>query len=100
MSKKRVVICNPDPATVAFALADRTPPVEVQHRITAAEREALEALIDRTSLHQVLFALSGICHEKAEHIRSNWQDPPTATVWDRHGFAIDKRGECARMDRL
>ena len=47
-----------------------------------SEREQLEALIDATDLAAVLMALSEICGEKAEHIRSNWQDERTARCWD------------------
>ena len=45
------------------------------------ERDHLEALIDRCGLSSVLMALSEICGEKAEHIRSNWQDEALARDW-------------------
>ena len=43
---------------------------------------ALEAMVDATSLATVLFALESICHGKADHIRSNWQYRVTAKTWD------------------
>jgi hypothetical protein len=47
----------------------------------------LEDYIDRTSLSSVLNLLSAIADEKAEHIRTNWQDSITAAKWDK---AADK----------
>jgi hypothetical protein len=44
-------------------------------------QNALEALIDRTSLEEVVEALRGICFDKAEHIEHTWQDVGTAQVW-------------------
>jgi hypothetical protein len=41
----------------------------------------LERLIDATSLLDVLTGLSLVCSEKADHIRSNWQDAVTARPW-------------------
>ena len=43
--------------------------------------EQLEALIDATSLLDVLTGLECVCDEKAEHIRVNWQDRATARHW-------------------
>lgn len=50
--------------------------------LTQSERDTLEALVDSASLGAVLEALVEICREKAEHIRTNWQDRETAHVWD------------------
>lgn len=40
--------------------------------------DALEALIDQTSLSSVFEALSEICNEKAEHLQANWQEKVTS----------------------
>lgn len=53
--------------------------------LTPLERVTLESLIDSTNLQSVLMGLSEICGEKAEHIRTNWQDTQTARVWDTAG---------------
>lgn len=45
--------------------------------------DQIEAIIDRTSVVEVLALIADICSEKADHIRSNWQDRRTAAVWDR-----------------
>ena len=47
------------------------------------KRQALEQLIDTTTLHAVLAALEDICGEKADHLRTNWQDQATARLWER-----------------
>ena len=49
--------------------------------VDTTERGSLEDLIDRTSLSELIDAISQICYEKAEHIRSNWQDDRTARSW-------------------
>jgi hypothetical protein len=43
-----------------------------------ARQEALEAMIDASSVHHVLALIAGICLEKADHIQANWQDAPLA----------------------
>ena len=48
-------------------------------------KNALEAQIDSSSLEDVIDALSEICQEKAEHIRSNWGDYALALHWERAG---------------
>lgn len=50
----------------------------------------LETLIDRNGLAAVLSALSQICSDKAEHLRSNWQDEASAKEWDKHSRRIAK----------
>lgn len=44
--------------------------------------ETLEAMIDKHGLLHVVTGLELICREKADHIRTNWQDKQTARVWD------------------
>ena len=52
--------------------------------------EAIEPLVDSTSLVDVLLALARMCNEKAEHLQCNWQDADGAKVWDRAARAIDR----------
>lgn len=57
------------------------------------EREALakiEEIVDVLSLSVTLANLGGVCFEKAEHLRANWQDESTAKLWDRAGHKIDR----------
>ena len=48
-------------------------------------KRQLETLIDKDSLQYVLSTIAEICHEKAEHLRENWQDNNTAKIWDKAG---------------
>lgn len=50
--------------------------------LNTQERETLEGLIDATSVVAVMQALSEICSEKADHVRTNWQDAKLARMWD------------------
>ena len=56
--------------------------------LNGEETDRLEALIDNTSLQEVLIALDVICGDKAGHIRANYQDNKTAAAWDRAGKVI------------
>lgn len=57
----------------------------------------LEALVDRAGLGNVVECLAIICEAKAEHIRENWQDARSASVWERCARAIDR---CAARVRF
>jgi hypothetical protein len=52
--------------------------------------ETLEALVDKHSLAYVLELLGRVCHEKAEHLRSNWQDDVSAREWDRDATVCER----------
>jgi hypothetical protein len=52
------------------------------------DMEALEGILDRHGLHGVLDMLASVCAEKAEHVRSNWQDEGTARMWDRRATKL------------
>ncbi len=43
---------------------------------------ALEAMVDKAGIRNVLYALEHICGAKAEHLASNWQDSLSAKRWD------------------
>jgi hypothetical protein len=53
-------------------------------------QDKLEALTDASSLRAVLYALSQMCAEKAEHIRHTWQDNVTAQPWSRIAQRLDR----------
>jgi len=44
---------------------------------------ALEAMVDKVGVSNVLYALQHICDAKADHLESNWQDRVSAKVWER-----------------
>lgn len=50
--------------------------------------DELEALIDTYGLASVLEHIAEICHEKADHLRSNWQDARSGRVWDKDAKVI------------
>jgi hypothetical protein len=54
-----------------------------------AVTETLEELIDKHGLLHVLTGLVLVCGEKADHLRTNWQDLSTARTWDRDAKTIE-----------
>jgi hypothetical protein len=59
-------------------------------KLTPIDRHNIEAVIDACGLGSVLTAIGEICGEKAEHVRTNWQDEPLAKQWDAHGTRVTK----------
>ena len=51
--------------------------------LTPQDMQILEAILDRVGNARLVDALSRIASEKAEHVRSNWQDKNLARVWVR-----------------
>lgn len=51
--------------------------------------DQLEGLVDQTSLTQVCEALAEVCRDKAEHLRTNWQDDATAKAWEHAAKTIE-----------
>jgi hypothetical protein len=45
--------------------------------------DVLERLVDERGLMAVLEGLAGVCQDKAEHIRTGWQDKPLAKAWEQ-----------------
>ena len=52
--------------------------------------EQLETIIDSHSLSHVVAGLILICEQKAEHLRTNWQDDSMAKTWDRDARLLDR----------
>jgi hypothetical protein len=50
---------------------------------TRMDLETLERLIDAYGLNCFLENAANICHEKAEHVMSSYNDPLTAATWDQ-----------------
>lgn len=55
-----------------------------------ADVVVLEAIIDRHSVSNVLLALETVCHAKADHLRSNWQDSRAGYGWTKMAHDINK----------
>ena len=56
----------------------------------AEHERTFEDIIDKTSLAYVLLCLAAVCHDKADHVRSNWQDAGLAGAWERAATILDK----------
>ena len=82
-----------DIAAAISALAELDSPA-------AIGADDLERLIDSTSLAKVVEMLSGIAGEKADHIRTNWQDDRLASRWQRVANRLDKVAGDIRSYRL
>lgn len=52
--------------------------------------DALEAMVDKIGLANLVEALAEICSAKADHVQSNWQDDALAAVWDRDAAVLLK----------
>ena len=51
--------------------------------------EALEKLVDKEKLSAVIESLGDMCHEKCEHIRTNWpNDGALASTYDDFGSRL------------
>lgn len=49
---------------------------------------ALEAMVDKVGMANVLYALARISQMKAEHLESNWQDRQSAQWWEARANKI------------
>ena len=61
----------------------------MEHKLSDDDLYVLEEIIDSSSLRQLVSALVQLAHEKAEHIRTNWQDRPLANDWNRAGNLLE-----------
>lgn len=49
--------------------------------MTQADKDFMEAMVDKHGIAVVLMAISEICGDKAEHIAHDWQDAGLAKRW-------------------
>lgn len=52
------------------------------------DKDTIEEIIDRYSVSELLTAVAEICGEKAEHLRTAWQDNVAARTWDKDSTRI------------
>lgn len=62
--------------------------------MTENEKTDLEIMIDQHGLNAVIVAMAAICADKADHIRSSYDDRTLAKQWDKRctrlaHFAVD-----------
>jgi hypothetical protein len=51
--------------------------------LTEDNTDLLERIVDLHGLPKTLDMLADICAEKAEHLRTNWQDKGAAKDWEK-----------------
>ncbi len=52
--------------------------------------EALEDIIDRSCLYEVIQCLIEVCYIKEDHLRVTWGDDPTADLWQSASLQLEK----------
>lgn len=52
-------------------------------------KDDLEGMIDSNGLTSVCDMIADVCRDKAEHLRTNWQDDATAKMWEHAAKAIE-----------
>jgi hypothetical protein len=52
--------------------------------------DEIEQMVDKVGLSKFLFLLAEVCNDKAEHLRTNWQDRNLAKEWDADAKQIEK----------
>ncbi len=57
---------------------------------TADFKYELESYIDKYSLADLCEMIARICYEKAEHLRSAWQDEALAESWEKTAIQLEK----------
>lgn len=60
----------------------------------------IEAYMDSNSVEAVLDAVATVCREKAEHVRAQWQDEPSAKTWECQARSIDYAAQQANRRGL
>jgi hypothetical protein len=55
-----------------------------------SDLDTLEALIDTHGLAAIVNSIADICHGKADHLRTNWQDAVAAKSWERDATKLGK----------
>ena len=66
-----------------MAARDASQPKEARTMNEQNNTDALERIVDLHGLRSTLDMLANICAEKAEHLRTNWQDEEAAKDWNR-----------------
>lgn len=89
--------CDPGPFRGAYADNGTGAIMAAIFEQDSTDMLALESMVDRAGVRNVLYALAHICGEKADHIRSNWQDVPLARHWEQRARTISRLALLAAM---
>lgn len=60
-----------------------------EEMVSGQGMDDIENLIDKYGLEGICDAISHICGEKADHVRSTWQDEPMAKAWEKNAKLFD-----------
>lgn len=63
-------------------------------------QEIIERIIDSVGLETVVAYMAAICHDKAAHLETNWQDSETAARWQQMGDRLETVERVARTKGL
>jgi hypothetical protein len=66
--------------------------------VTLLDASEMERIIDRLGLHRALSLIETICAEKANHVRSSYNDPSGALRWNK--AAIKVSSCAAKVDAI
>jgi len=58
--------------------------------VNRMDQNTLEAMVDRVGLKEVLNMLAQVCHEKADHVLTNWQDKWLASGWKKNAATVNR----------
>ncbi len=61
--------------------------------MTKEDKDMIEQIIDRNGLHKTLLLIEDICFEKAEHVRTNWQDEVLSKMWEHAANQVNMSAE-------
>ena len=62
--------------------------------------EQIERIIDAIGIEQTMAAIAEVCHDKAEHMMTNWADRAGMGAWTRHAkVAEHAQIKCGNVNR-
>src|SRR5262249_29516103 len=85
-------VCSSNPNPKESPMAEANPSIPYFCEGSEAMLQ-LEAMVDAVGLRNVLYALEHICHEKAEHLKANWQDSRTAKAWTKEALRLQRAAD-------
>lgn len=56
--------------------------------MTSYEQQLIEEIVDKYGLMALVDSVCQVCYDKAEHIRTNYQDEVLAKQWDDAGKSL------------
>ena len=66
--------------------------MEYTGRVSRNDLNTLESLIGRYDVGAIIWAISDICEEKAEHLLNDWQDKVSADSFNHDALVLARAG--------